>query len=194
MTERQVMQKQVRLFLIKKKKEEEKNFKGSKRNQNKAKWWWEKGRSGEKSRIVRDRLKMQHGNYLREDRLKWTKRDYEQPGESARGTYLDVWCHSWVRASLSSLKWEETMDSSPPATRHTCWECSHHRRHRHHVIVHCDHEPQKLPIDNRLQPGLKTRIHPTTALKVSKFNNQSLPLSKWKYMKLTASVFLNFKL
>lgn len=43
-----------------------------------------------KGRIVRDRLKRQQRNYLREDRLKWTKRDYERPGESARGTYLDV--------------------------------------------------------------------------------------------------------
>lgn len=32
---------------------------------------------GKKSRFVRDRIKRQQGNYLREDRLKWTKRDYE---------------------------------------------------------------------------------------------------------------------
>lgn len=91
----------------------------------------EKGRSGEKSRIVRGRLKRQQGNYLREDRLKWTKRDCEQPGESARGTYLDVWCHSWVRASLPSLKWEETMDSSPGIA----WTCAPAMSQRNYLLI-----------------------------------------------------------
>lgn len=89
----------------------------TKRNDSKKK---EKSVEEWKSRSVRGRLKRQQGTYLREDRLKWTKRDYEQPGESARGTYLDVWCHSWARASLSTLKWEETMDSSPAAMGRTC--------------------------------------------------------------------------
>lgn len=141
------MQKQVRLFFLLIKKNKKKKIS---KVQREVRTKWNDGEKKddpeEKSRIVRDRLKRQQRNYRREDRLKWTKRDYERPGEAARGTYLDVWCHSWVWASLSSLKWEETMDSSPAAT-------GHHRHHRPHLIVHFGHEPQKLPTDNRLQPG-----------------------------------------
>lgn len=133
---RQVMQKQVRLFLDQIKKrwnvllKKKEIWKVQSKVRTKQSDENVKGRIRKNSGRIWDRLKGSRVKSVKEERLKWTKRKImsDEMSQPESGTYLDVWCRSWVPASLPTLKCEETTYSSRAAMFHFF--------HRCHVIMH----------------------------------------------------------